>query len=689
MSNSEPGAVEVPDERSPFTLSSLQRIAVVIIVLVVGLLGVQLVQLTSQRSSVLQSIVDSDSATGNAFFTQRESLVMAVDYERWMSGNETRRTVLIRRALLGRRLDVKDEEGVTNAERAHPEYLDALEVVDGCLAKAPDGFLSEADQNLIRVECGEALDVLVFEARQLAIDISNAGDGRLREIIDSDRADRRDQLGWILVTIGMLGVAGVYLGLSRVRDLRRMRIGIRNDQKTLEHSQRALTIVESELHSRVTRENLRRAEDQRLDSAVRMIATDLRRVTSPKQIVERLASGLEYATGADLVYVHLFALHDPSDLGCLVRNGSLSTVRPSEVGIDRDLSVEMLAQVEKMWLDSEATVLRVEEFAVDLSPKMLAMIAQLDLPKQSFLVPMGEGTSIVGFVIVGRSGESAWQTYELVATQNAVAHATNAVAALRSLDLVKEVRQSQQVVEEMRELDRLKNEFISNVNHELRTPLTSIIGYLDIIASDDSNLPAETAEFLNIVRRNAGRLLELIENLLVVSRSGDPNAVTKMESVDFGQLVRETVETIRAKDPDSSVIIETRVDDSLVPIMGDRLRLEQVVVNLVTNAVKFSRDYSKVVVGVGSSLGEGGARPEVVLTVADSGIGIPEDEIPKLFDRFFRASNAEKALIPGTGLGLPIVKQFVEDHHGTIAVESTLNVGTTMTVRLPCQPSVD
>lgn len=614
---------------------------------------------------------------------------MAVDYERWMSGNETKRKVLIRRALLGQRLGVKDTDGFTNAERAHPEYLEALEVVDGCLEKAPDGFLSEADQNLIRTECGEALDVLVFEARQLAIDISNAGDGRLREIIESDRKDRRDQLGWILVTIGLLGAAGAYLGVSRARDLRRMRLEIRNDQKILGQSQRALSIVESELHSRVSRENLRRAEDQRLDSAVRMIATDLRRVTSPKQIVERLASGLEYATGADLVYVHLFALNEFPDIGCLARSGSLSTVRPSDVGIDRDLSLEMLSQVEKMWLESEATVLRVDEFAADLSKNMIDTIARLDLPNQSFLVAMGEGKSVVGFVIVGRAGETAWQSYELVATQNAVAHATNAVAALRSMDLVKEVRQSQQVVEEMRELDRLKNEFISNVNHELRTPLTSIIGYLDVIASDDSDLPADTVEFLNIVRRNADRLLELIENLLVVSRSGDPNAMTKMESVDFGQLVQETVETIRAKDPDTSVIIETQVDKSLVPMVGDRLRLEQVVVNLVTNAIKFSRDYSKVVVRVEMLQGGSGTQSEVVLTVADSGIGIPEDEVPKLFDRFFRASNAEKALIPGTGLGLPIVKQFVDDHHGSIEVKSTLNVGTTMTVRLPCQPSVD
>lgn len=675
------------DDRSDDAPSSLgltpsQRLAFVVILVVTAILGVQVVQLTAQRTTTLQSIVDSDDATGNAFFTQRETLVLAVDYERWISGYENRREVLIRRALLGQRLSVKSADGLTNAERAHPEYLQALLDIDECLENAPDGILPPSDRMDVRNRCGEALDVLVFEARQLAIDISNAGDERLRGIVDADRRDRRNQLGWILLTIGALAVTSVYLGVSRALALRRSRRLISLDREALDEVQAALAKLEAELSSRVTRENLRRAEDQRLDSAVRMIATDLRRATSTQQVVERLASGLEYALSADLTYVHLFASQEELDVAAFVRDGQPSRFRPLEVGIDRDLSAEMLRLVAEMWRSNESTVIRIERLATEVSEHMLAMIGRLGLPENSFLVPMGEGNTVVGFVIVGRHDEQQWQSHEIVATQNAVAHASNAVGALRSAALVQEIIANEEVVAELRDLDRLKNEFVSNVNHELRTPLTSIIGYLDVISGDYDELPPTTVAFLDVVRRNADRLLELIENLLVVSRSEDQSSVARFDDVDFGVLVAETVDTIRAKDPDSTVRIDSSIEPDHISMIGDRLRLEQIVVNLVTNAVKFSRDYSSVAVDV-RRVSDDHGTDWVELRVSDSGIGIPPDEIPQLFDRFFRASNAEKALIPGTGLGLPIVKRFVSDHHGLITVESTVDVGTTMTVRLP------
>ncbi|MFZ8936568.1 MAG: sensor histidine kinase, partial [Ilumatobacteraceae bacterium] len=121
-------------------------------------------------------------------------------------------------------------------------------------------------------------------------------------------------------------------------------------------------------------------------------------------------------------------------------------------------------------------------------------------------------------------------------------------------------------------------------------------------------------------------------------------------------------------------------------MIGDQLRLEQIVINLVSNAVKFSKGYSTVFVTLRRLPSKPDGACEAELTIKDSGIGIPANEITDLFNRFFRASNATKALIPGTGLGLSIVKKFVEDHKGEISINSVVGQGTTVSVRLPLAP---
>jgi len=276
-----------------------------------------------------------------------------------------------------------------------------------------------------------------------------------------------------------------------------------------------------------------------------------------------------------------------------------------------------------------------------------------------------------------------WQANEVAALQNSVSQAANAIGALRSTALVRQVRENQQVVSELRQLDRLKDEFTANVNHELRTPLTSIIGYLEVISSDSAELSPTTKKYLSTVRRNADRLLELIERLLVVSRSATEGEAQKADDVDFAEIVVESVRTVREKHPANSVNVTTDIAPGSFVMSGDRLRLEQIVLNVVGNAVKFSGNSQVVSVKLRHALDEFGKPFAAELVVEDSGIGIPANEIPHLFSRFFRASNAEKALVPGTGLGLSIVKKFVEDHNGSIAVDSVIGEGTTVTVRLP------
>lgn len=234
--------------------------------------------------------------------------------------------------------------------------------------------------------------------------------------------------------------------------------------------------------------------------------------------------------------------------------------------------------------------------------------------------------------------------------------------------------------ERLLELDRMKDGFVSSVSHELRTPLTSMIGYLEIVLDDEvGELNEEQRHFLEIVDRNCGRLVHLIEDILFVSRLDEGRFKLDRSPVDLGRLAADAVQTARPAADARELEVRLAVEDGLPSLSADASRLTQVFDNLISNAIKFTPEHGTVTVSL--TRRDGLER----LEVADNGVGVPADELPRLFDRFFRASTS--AVAQGTGLGLPIVKSIVEAHGGTISVESELGVGTTMTVDLPLEPA--
>jgi signal transduction histidine kinase len=236
--------------------------------------------------------------------------------------------------------------------------------------------------------------------------------------------------------------------------------------------------------------------------------------------------------------------------------------------------------------------------------------------------------------------------------------------------------------ERLREVDRMKDEFVSLVSHELRTPLTSIRGYLELLTDDAAELTAEQKRFLKVVDRNSQRLLELVGDLLFLAQLDGGKFAIEREAVDLARVVHESVEGCRpiAQARRIELVEESGPAPTLV---GDRARLAQVLDNLVSNAVKFTPDGGRVAVTLSSS--DDRARIEVV----DTGVGIAAAEQSKLFERFFRSSTATASAIPGTGLGLAITKAIVERHGGTIAIESAENEGTTVLVELPIEAPAD
>ncbi len=226
------------------------------------------------------------------------------------------------------------------------------------------------------------------------------------------------------------------------------------------------------------------------------------------------------------------------------------------------------------------------------------------------------------------------------------------------------------------EVDRMKDDFIATVSHELRTPLTSIRGYLELLDGEDG-LSEQGRGFLSVVDRNSERLQYLVTDLLFVAQADADEYVLKIDLFCPQELVDQAVTAARPFAEAQQITLSAVIDD--VPeVGGDRARLAQLLDNLISNALKFTPPGGCVDVRL-SSTDEG----STVLEVADTGVGIPEAEQDKTFERFYRATASTKNAIAGTGLGLAIVKLTAEAHGGTVSVESSEGEGSTFRVVLP------
>jgi signal transduction histidine kinase/HAMP domain-containing protein len=232
-----------------------------------------------------------------------------------------------------------------------------------------------------------------------------------------------------------------------------------------------------------------------------------------------------------------------------------------------------------------------------------------------------------------------------------------------------------------REAERAKQDFFALVSHELRTPLTAILGYVELLASDDgAPFPPEHARHLEVIERNARRLVRLVGDLLFAAQVEGAPLLLEPAEVDLVALVRDAVELARCRAEETAVALVTELEP-VERCIGDRDRLAQVLDNLLSNALKFTPPGGRIVVRLAH---EG---PHAAIEVADTGVGIPVEDQPHLFDRFYRARNAIGRSVPGLGLGLTIVRTIVEGHGGTVAVRSTPGRGASFTVLLPAADS--
>jgi signal transduction histidine kinase len=235
-------------------------------------------------------------------------------------------------------------------------------------------------------------------------------------------------------------------------------------------------------------------------------------------------------------------------------------------------------------------------------------------------------------------------------------------------------RHAAENADRLRQLDRMKDSFLATVSHELRTPLSTIRGYLEMLLETDYDAPT-SRRFLSAMQRNSDRLLLLIDELLLVARLTEENMELDIVDLDLAGMAHEVIDGCRTLAQHHQVELHDRVQGPL-PTRGDSKRLAQAFNHLVVNAIKFTGEGGEITVDAATDRG-----PE--LTVTDTGVGIAEEDLPQVFDRFFRCVSAEVMAVQGPGLGLAIVKSIVEAHHGTVQLESKPGVGTTARLTLP------
>jgi signal transduction histidine kinase/DNA-binding response OmpR family regulator len=294
-----------------------------------------------------------------------------------------------------------------------------------------------------------------------------------------------------------------------------------------------------------------------------------------------------------------------------------------------------------------------------------------DHVSQALVLPMMSAGQerLVGFLIAGvsprRAFDDAYASFlDLIASQVA-----SAIANARAYETERERSQA------LAEIDRAKTTFFSNVSHEFRTPLTLMLGPLEDMASDEQ-IPGLVRSRLEVIHRNSLRLLKLVNSLLEFSRIEAGRVQATYEPTDLSQLTRELVSTFGSALEIAGLALIQDLAPLEEPVYVDRDMWERVVLNLLSNAFKFTLEGE---ISVGLSQADGYA----VLTVRDTGIGIPTEAIPRLFDRFYRVEGAQGRTHEGTGIGLALVYELIRLHSGSVSVQSEIGRGTTFTIRLP------
>jgi two-component system phosphate regulon sensor histidine kinase PhoR len=229
----------------------------------------------------------------------------------------------------------------------------------------------------------------------------------------------------------------------------------------------------------------------------------------------------------------------------------------------------------------------------------------------------------------------------------------------------------------LKELERVRQDFVANVSHQLRTPLTTIKGYAETLL--EGALKEEVAySFVHIIQRNADRLTKIVEDLLMLSKIDSKEAQLKKEAIRIEEVIHDVLDDVKESAERKKIdIFQSEISPPL-SVKADRSSLEQVLINLFDNAIKYSHEGGRIIISVIEK-----EQNEIQFSIRDNGIGIPKEDLPRIFERFYRVDKGRAQELGGTGLGLSIVKHIVQAHGGRVWVESRWGEGSTFYFTLP------
>ena len=225
-------------------------------------------------------------------------------------------------------------------------------------------------------------------------------------------------------------------------------------------------------------------------------------------------------------------------------------------------------------------------------------------------------------------------------------------------------------------LDNMQKEFVADVSHELKTPITSIMGYADTLLESEYDKEMQ-AKFLGVISSEARRMAKLVTDLLTLSRYDNNNKIVQKEAFDLGDLTKKCIERLKFEIEKKNHHIECFVTANVPPVKADKYGIERVILNIITNAIKYTPENGIIKVYVGF------VYNDAYIKIIDNGIGIPEQDLSRIFERFYRVDKARTREMGGTGLGLSIAKEILDQNNGSIDIKSEVGKGTEIVIRVP------
>lgn len=294
--------------------------------------------------------------------------------------------------------------------------------------------------------------------------------------------------------------------------------------------------------------------------------------------------------------------------------------------------------------------------------------------ESQIVLPLYRETAVIALLVLESTQPNQWQPEQLSFLKRLGSHAAIALA-------------NAQLVEAMKVANQAKSEFVSFVSHELKIPMTSIKGYADLLLSGNFG-PINEAQttFLDTIRNNVNRMSRLVTDLTDVSRLESGQLHLETRPIQLAEVVEEVATSTRAQIEEKRQTLVLTVPDNLPNVWADRTRLAQILTNLVSNAYKYTPENGRITIcaeEMNSVNEEAEVQPMIHVSVADTGLGIKDEEQKAIFNKFFRGSDDQALRSPGTGLGLNITKNLVELHDGRIWFESKYREGTTFHFIIP------